>query len=61
MSHRHKLLDFITYMLLSRDQNAGQNHNIEIGERSFENVAQFEYLGKTVTRQNLIQEELRKD
>jgi glucose-6-phosphate isomerase len=35
-----------------------QNHNIKIGDRSFENVAQFEYLETTVTNQNLIQEEI---
>jgi hypothetical protein len=37
------------YMLLSRHQNAGQNHDIKIGNtRScFENVAQFRYLGKS--------------
>jgi hypothetical protein len=39
------------YMLLSRHQNAGQHHNINIGDRSFENVAQFKYLGRTVTNQ----------
>jgi hypothetical protein len=33
------------YMLLSRRQNAGQNHDIKIGNRCFENVAQFRYLG----------------
>jgi hypothetical protein len=27
------------YMLLSRHQNAGQNHDIKIANRSFENVA----------------------
>jgi hypothetical protein len=37
------------YMLLSRHQNSEQNHNIKIGHRSFENVAQFKYLGTTVT------------
>jgi hypothetical protein len=31
-------------MLLSRHQNAGQNHNIKIANRSFENVGQFRYL-----------------
>jgi hypothetical protein len=36
------------YMLLSHHQNAGQNDNIKIGDRSFENVAQFRYLGTTV-------------
>jgi hypothetical protein len=48
------------YMLMSRHQNAGQNHNINIGDRSFENVAQFKYLGTTVTNQNLIQEEIKR-
>jgi hypothetical protein len=46
--------------LLSRRQNAGQNHNIKKGGRSFENVAQFKYLGTTVTNQNLIQEEIKR-
>jgi hypothetical protein len=45
------------YMLLSHHQNAGQNHYIKIGNRCFENVAQFRYLGTTITNQNLIQEE----
>jgi hypothetical protein len=48
-----------TRMLLSRNQNAGQNHNINIGDRSFDNVAQFKYLGTTVTNQNLIQKEIK--
>jgi hypothetical protein len=37
-------------------QNAGQNHDIKIGNRCFENVAQFRCLGTTITNQNLIQE-----
>jgi hypothetical protein len=37
------------YMLLSRHQNAGQNHYIKIANRSFENVGQFRYLGTAVT------------
>jgi hypothetical protein len=48
------------YMLVSRDQNAGQNWEIKIGNRSFENVSQFTYLGTTVTNQNLIQEEIKR-
>jgi hypothetical protein len=32
------------YILLSRHQNAGQNHNIKITNRYFENVAHFKYL-----------------
>jgi hypothetical protein len=46
-------------MLLSRYQNAGQNHVINIGNRYFENVAQFRYLGTIVRNQNLIQEEIK--
>jgi hypothetical protein len=47
------------YMLLSHHQNAGQNHDIKIANRSFENVAQFKYLGTTVTNDNLIPEEIK--
>jgi hypothetical protein len=46
-------------MLVSRDQNAGQNREIKIGNRSFENVQEFKYLETTVTDQNLIQEEIK--
>jgi hypothetical protein len=35
------------YMLLSRHQNAGQNHDIKIANRYFENVAQLKYFGTT--------------
>jgi hypothetical protein len=48
------------YMLLSRHQNAGQNRDIEIANRWFENVLQFKYLGTPVTNQNLIQEEIKR-
>jgi hypothetical protein len=47
------------YMLLSRHQNVGQNQAIKIANRSFENVSQFKYLGTTVTKQNLIPEEIK--
>jgi hypothetical protein len=40
------------YMLLSHYQKDGQNHDIKIANRSFENVAEFIYLGMTVTNQN---------
>jgi hypothetical protein len=45
------------FMLLSLHQNAGQNPNIKVANRSFENMAQFKYLGMTVTNQNLLHEE----
>jgi hypothetical protein len=47
-------------MLVSADQNAGQNRDIKIGNRSSENVSQVKYLGITVTNQNLIQEEIKR-
>jgi hypothetical protein len=47
-------------MLLSRHQNAAQNQDRKIANRSFENVSQFKYLGTTVTNQNLIQEEMKR-
>jgi hypothetical protein len=47
-------------MLLSRHQNSGQNHNIKIANRSFENAAKLKYLGMRVTNRNLIQEEIKR-
>jgi hypothetical protein len=48
------------YMLLSRHQNVGNNRDINIINRSFENVSQFKYLGTTVKSQNLMQEEIKR-
>jgi hypothetical protein len=31
---------------MSRHQNAGQNHDIKIANRSYENVAKLQHLGK---------------
>jgi hypothetical protein len=47
-------------MLLFCHQNSGQDHDIRIANRSFENMLQFRYLGVTVTNQNLIQEEIKR-
>jgi len=47
------------YMVMSRDQNAGQNHNIKISDKSSERVEQFRYLGTTLTNQNFIHEEIK--
>jgi hypothetical protein len=47
-------------MLLPRDQNAGQNQDLNIRNRSFENKSQFKYLGTTVTNQNLIQDDIKR-
>ena len=44
---------------MSRDQNAGRSHSIKIDNSSFARVEQFRYLGKTLTDQNSIQEEIK--
>jgi hypothetical protein len=46
------------YMLLSHHQKA--QHSITIDNRYSENVAQFKYLGMTVTNQNLIHKEIKR-
>jgi hypothetical protein len=46
--------------VLSCHQNAGQNHNIKTANKSFDHVKQFKYLGITVTNQNLIHEEIKR-
>jgi hypothetical protein len=47
-------------MLLSCKQNADQNLDIKLENRSFENMAQFKYFGTTVTNTNFIQEEIKR-
>jgi hypothetical protein len=46
--------------LLSYHQNAGQNPDIKIANRSLENMAQFKYLEMTITNPNLIWKEIKK-
>jgi hypothetical protein len=47
------------YMLVSRCQKAGQRQSIKVGNRSFESVAKFKYLGTILTDQNCIHEEIK--
>ena len=37
--------DKTEYMVMSRDQNTGQSHNVQIDNSSFERVEEFTYLG----------------
>jgi hypothetical protein len=46
-------------MVLFRHQNAGQNDNLLIANKSADNMAKFKNIGKTVTNRNCIQEKLR--
>jgi hypothetical protein len=47
------------YMVMSRNQNVGHNHNIKIGNKSFERVEEFKYLGATLKNRNSIHEEIK--
>ena len=38
--------DITNYMVMSRDQNAGRSHSIEIYNSSFERVEEFKQLNK---------------
>jgi hypothetical protein len=44
---------------MSRQRNAGQNHSLHIAIKFFENVAKVMSLGKIVTNQNYIHEEIK--
>ena len=51
--------DKTKYVVMSRDQNAGQSHNIKMDNSSLERVEEFRYLGTTLTNPNSIQEEIK--
>ena len=44
-------------MVMSRDQDAGRNHNVRIDNSTFQRVEEFKQLGTTLTNQNSIPEE----
>jgi hypothetical protein len=45
--------------VLSRQQNAEQNHNVLSANKSFENVANVKYFGSSVTNQTRIRETIK--
>ena len=51
--------DKTKYMVMSRDQNSGRSHSIKTDNSSFKRVAEFKYLGTTITNQNSFQEEIK--
>ena len=46
-------------MVMSREQTAGLSHTMKVDNSSIERVEEFKYLGKTLTNQNYIQEEIK--
>jgi hypothetical protein len=47
------------YVLMLRSQKIGQKCSIKIANRSFEDVAEFRYLGTTLTGQNCMHKEIK--
>jgi hypothetical protein len=47
------------YMVMSCEDNDGQNHNTKTGNKSSKMVEEFKYLGTTLTDQNCIHEEIK--
>jgi hypothetical protein len=47
------------YVVKSRDQNAGKNVKVQVGNKSFATVEQFNYFGTTQTNQNSVHEEIK--
>ena len=46
-------------MVMSGEQTAGLSHPMKFDNCSIERVEEFKYLGKTLTNQNFIQEEIK--
>ena len=51
--------DKTKYVVMSREQNAGQSYSMKTDNSSFGRVEEFKYLGTTLTNQNSIQEEIK--
>jgi hypothetical protein len=53
--------DTTKYIVMSRDQTARRSHNMKTDNSSIERVEEFKYFGTTLTYQNSILGEIRKD
>jgi hypothetical protein len=51
--------DKTKYVVTPRYQNGGRSRNMKADNSSFQRVEQFKYLGKTLTNQNYMQEEIK--
>jgi len=51
--------NYNSYMVMSRDQNAGRNQSVRIDNSTFERVEEFKYLGTTLTIKILFRKKMR--
>jgi len=51
--------DKTKYMVMSRGQNVGRSHNLKVDNSCFERVEESRYLGRNLTNENSIQEEIK--
>jgi len=54
-------VDKTKYKVMSRDQNAGRNHNIKTDNSSFQRVEEFKYLGTPSQTKILSRKKIRAD
>jgi len=59
VTRQEAIADNTKYMVMSRDQNAGQNHSVKIDNSPFARVEEFRYLETNLRDQNSIQEEIK--
>ena len=53
------LIKLRTYMVMSRDQNAGRSLNIKTDNSAFERAEEFKYFGTTYTYRNSMEDEIK--
>ena len=52
-------VEITKYMVIYQGQQVGKNHNILTGNKSFKKVVQFRYLGRTLTIQTCLHEDIK--